>query len=182
MIPFLNCNFKLNLSELYENLKFFNWHKHGHNMPSAYLPEPYNSEIKKIFNLPDNHYIVVHNLMPIKNLDSKDIPYLTRWHTDKHRKCAIMIPISHDTEDHFTEFFLNGKIEKAPYKQGVPLLFNTDILHKVSNNSDFLNRHMISIGISEYGFDILLKNYLDARLINYDNFSNSKFLPTIEPT
>jgi hypothetical protein len=89
-------------------------------------------------------------------MQTKDIPYLTKWHIDNHRKSAILIPISPDNQNHYTEFMCGGSIIKAPYSRGIPLLFNVKKLHKVSNNDPSLPRNVISIGLPNTTFGELL--------------------------
>jgi hypothetical protein len=70
----MNCNFKLDMSALFEDLIDYSWTKHGHNMPTCNLPYKFDSELRKIFKLPIDSYIMLHNLVPIHTLQSKDIP------------------------------------------------------------------------------------------------------------
>lgn len=152
MLPFLNCNLKLEVSQLFEECNNLTWSRHDHNMPTCFLPDKYKIELHKIFKLPSDSYMVVHNLEPPLNVADSDIPYLTKWHIDSHRKSAILIPISPDNPNHYTEFIINRKIEKAPYNRGVPLLFNTKIPHKVTNSDLKLPRNIIAIGLPSTTF------------------------------
>lgn len=179
MKPFLNCNFTLNMDILFEDLNSFKWEKHGHNMPSCYIPKHYEVELKKIFNLPGRVYISVHNLPPSASTSKKDIPYLTNWHIDHHRVSAILIPISLDNENHYTEFMIDGEIEKAPYKRGVPLLFDVKVRHKVTNTDPTHYRNMISIGLSDVTYTKLVDLYNSGVLINYSDFSTNCFIPVM---
>jgi hypothetical protein len=175
MLPFMNCNFKLDMSALFEDLIDYSWTKHGHNMPTCNLPYKFDSELRKIFKLPIDSYIMLHNLVPIHTLQSKDIPYLTTWHVDSHRKSAIFIPVSLDNADHYTEFMYNNSIYKAPYSRGIPLLFNVKVLHKVSNNDAVLPRNVISIGLPTTSYSDLVSSYQKNLLVDKDSFADNLF-------
>jgi len=179
MNPYLNLNFKIDVDIIKNDISNLNFYRHGFNMPSCYLPEMYTQSIREIFNLPDNHYMAIHNLEPIVNLRKEDIPYLTRWHIDGHRKSAIMIPVSDDNANHYTEFLIDSQIKKAPYTQGVPLLFDVKKIHKVTNKDSKLSRNIIAIGLVDCPFAYLIKLHEDGKLINYDKFQDNIFNPMI---
>lgn len=178
MLPFTKCNLKLDVSELFDDLKNLIWVRYAYNMPTCILPDKYKNELMRIFKLPKEAYIVVHNLEPIHNMEPKDIPYLTGWHIDSHRDSAIMIPISPDNPNHYTEFVVGTKVEKAPYTRGVPLLFNVKALHKVTNKDPILPRNIIAIGLPNITYDNLVQQYQTGQLIDKNNFGNNLFNST----
>ena len=96
------------MSELFEDLVNYSWERHGHNMPTCRLPQKFDSNLRNIFKLPLDAYIMLHNLNPVHLMQPNEIPYLTRWHIDLHRKSAIFIPVSLDNENHYTEFMYNN--------------------------------------------------------------------------
>jgi hypothetical protein len=171
----MNCNFKLDMSELFEDLVNYSWARHGHNLSSCKLPYKFESELRKIFKLPIDSYINVHNVVPIHTMQPKDIPYLASWHIDSHRKSAIFIPISLDNSNHYTEFIYNNSIYKAPYSRGVPLLFNVKVFHKVYNNDSSLPRNVIAIGLPTTSYSDLVSSYQTNLLVDKDSFSNNIF-------
>ena len=175
MLPFLSCNFKLNMSELFEDLVNYSWERHGHNMPTCKLPQKFESNLRNIFKLPRDAYIMLHNLNPVQLMQPNEIPYLTRWHIDLHRKSANFIPVSLDNENHYTEFMYNDSIYKAPYSRGIPLLFNVKELHKVSNNDVSLPRNVISIGLPTTSYLDLVSLYQKNLLVDKDSFANNIF-------
>lgn len=175
MLPFINCNFKLDMSELFEDLVNYSWKKHGHNMPTCSLPQRFDSNLRSIFNLPTDAYIMLHNLAPIHTMQPIERPFLTSWHTDSHRKSAIFIPVSLDNSNHYTEFMHNKSIHKAPYTRGVPLLFNVKAVHKVYNNDVSLPRNVISIGLPTTSYTDLVTSYQTNLLVNTDSFANNIF-------
>ena len=175
MLPFISCNFKLNMSELFEDLVNYSWERHGHNMPTCKLPHKFDSNLRNIFKLPSDAYIMLHNLAPVHTLQLNEIPYLTRWHIDEHRKSAIFIPVSLDNDNHYTEFMYNNSVHKAPYSRGIPLLFNVKELHKVSNNDISLPRNVISIGLPTTSYTDLVSSYQTNLLVDKDNFADNIF-------
>ena len=175
MLPFLSCNFKLNMSELFEDLVNYSWERHGHNMPTCNLPQKFYINLLNIFKLPRDTYIMLHNLNPVHLMQPNEIPYLTRWHIDSHRKSAIFIPVSFDNENHYTEFMYNNSIYKAPYSRGIPLLFNVKELHKVSNNDVSLPRNVISIGFPTTSYLDLVSSYQKNLLVDKDSFADNIF-------
>ena len=118
---------------------------------------------------------MLHNLNPVQLMQPNEIPYLTRWHIDLHRKSAIFIPVSLDNENHYTEFMYNDSIYKAPYSRGIPLLFNVKELHKVSNNDVSLPRNVISIGLPTTSYLDLVSLYQKNLLVDKDSFANNIF-------
>lgn len=178
---FQTLNFKLDLSELFNDIKKNNltWKIHGHNMPTAVLPEFYENELRKIINIEENRKIYVHNLLPVIGVAKKDVPYLTGWHTDNHRLSSILIQVSDDNPNHYAEFRKGNLIEKAPYTQGVPLLFNVKEIHRVQNKDSTLARNMISIQYQNTSYNDLVDMHKNQQLINYDNFENNFFKPVI---
>ena len=175
MLPFISCNFKLNMSELFEDLVNYSWERHGHNMPTCKLPHKFDSNLRTIFKLPSDAYIMLHNLAPVHTLQLNEIPYLTRWHIDEHRKSAIFIPVSFDNDNHYTEFMYNNSIHKAPYSRGIPLLFNVKESHKVSNNDVSLPRNVISIGLPTTSYLDLVSLYQKNLLVDKDSFADNIF-------
>lgn len=178
---YLTLNFKFNFSNLLSEIKEnrLEFKKHDHNMPTAILPDFYANEIKKIINTEPETKIYVHNLLPLKLLSKKETPYLTNWHIDSHRKSAILIQISADNINHYAEFRKGDIVEKAPYTQGVPLIFNVKAAHRVQNTDDTLSRNMISVQYRNLTFDELCNKYQNGSLINYNNFENNIFNPTL---
>ena len=118
---FLKLNFQLYFSQLLIDIKNdkFEWVKHGHNMPTCILSEIYQQEINKIINIEKNTKIYIHNLLPLKSLAKEEIPVLTTWHTDSHRKSAILIQISEDNINHYAEFRKGDVVQRAPYTQEI---------------------------------------------------------------
>jgi hypothetical protein len=108
-----------------------------------------------------------------------ELPYLTNWHIDTHRESAILIPISIDNPNHYTEFIVDKKVIKAPYSRGVPLLFNVKTVHKVTNNDPVLPRNIIAIGLPNTKFADLVSLYEADQLIDRSCFSNNLFSPII---
>jgi len=154
------------------------------NLPLARLPELYSDELNKIFNLPDKKYFyyrselqgvyVIHNVLPIDEKDIVSIPALAKWHRDTHRSAVIIIPISDDNIDHYTEYKLNeDRVIKVPYEKGIPFLLNTKIHHKVTNSSKTTARNVIAISFNELSFYDVLDLYNTGKLVNEENLKNS---------
>lgn len=178
---FLKLNFKLNFTELLTEIRAnkLEWIKHGHNMPTAVLPELYSNEIKKIINLEEETQIYVHNLLPLAILSKTETPYLTSWHIDNHRKSSILIQVSEDNPNHYAEFRKGNVLMKAPYTQGVPLLFNVKQIHRAQNTDNTISRNILSIPYRTNSYEDLCSRYNNGTLINYDNFEDNLFRPQI---
>lgn len=178
---FLKLNFRLDFSLLLNDIKSdkFVWSKHEHNMPTALLSKIYDREIKKIINTEEDTKIVIHNLLPLNSLKKKDVPYLSDWHIDNHRKSAILIQISEDNPNHYAEFRKDNDFHRAPYTQGVPLIFDVKEIHRAKNYDDLKPRNLMAISYQNSSFDDLCNMYESGSLINYDNFENNLFRPVI---
>jgi hypothetical protein len=166
------------MSELFEDLVNYSWKRQGHNMLTCDLPDRFNINLRSIFNLPSDAYIVLHNLVPVHTMKPNERPSLITWHTDSHRKSGIFIPVSLDNDNHYTEFMHNKTIYKAPYTRGVPLLFNVKAVHKVYNNDISLARNVISIGLPTTSYADLVTSYQTNLLVNTDSFTNNIFKTT----
>jgi hypothetical protein len=179
--------FKLNFNSLMEKIQnnSIEFKKAERiNLPLARLPELYSDELNKIFNLPDKKYFYhrselqgvysIHHVLPIDQKDIVSIPALAKWHKDSYRNAVIIIPISEDDIDHYTEYKLNDDfIVKVPYEKGIPFLLNTKIHHKVTNNSKTNARNVVAISFNELNFYDVRDLYNTGKLVNEENLKNS---------
>jgi len=175
MLPFVKCNIQLDVSQIFQELDSLTWTRHDHNMPTCIIPTKYKTELNKIFKLPSDSYMVIHNLEPLHKMSPAEIPYLAKWHIDTHRESAILIPISIDNSNHYTEFMIDKKVIKVPYSRGVPLLFNVKEVHKVTNTDPVLPRNIIAIGLPNTKFADLVSLYEADQLIDQSCFFDNLF-------
>lgn len=179
MTPFLHLNFKLDLTPIYNELPNIKWNLHErHNLLNCDLPYMYKQEIRLLFNLPQDHFMVIHNIEPYTET-SINRPRTTYFHIDSHRYSAIMIPLSLDNPNHYTEFQVDNNVMRTHYTQGVPVLYNTKVLHKATSIDSSANRNLIAIGIIKTTYDDLVEMYLNGSLINYDKFEQSILKPKL---
>lgn len=155
-----------------------------HNVYASRVPELYANELNKIFNLPDSKFFYkksvlqgvhsINNIMPFDPSDPVKLPALGKWHRDLYRDSVIIITISDDNPNHYTEYKLdNGEIFKVPYEKGIPVLLNVKIDHKVTNCCETESRNVIAISINNLEFHDVLELYKQDKFINWNELKNS---------
>jgi hypothetical protein len=170
---FFELNFKLNFDPILEKINDFDFSEKRFRMTYCSLPEHLEADIKRIFNLPSKSYMAFHKLDCNNNYS-----YLTKWHVDTHRLTSIIIVASKENSNHYTEF-LNGHIIKVPYRQGVPMVLNVQIPHKVTNCDLTEPRLALSIGLIDTSFDSVKDLIKEKKFINYNGFLYNSFKPMV---
>lgn len=79
--------------------------------------------------------------------------FVYNWHTDKQRKCAINMLLVEKNELFVTKFFYNNQFIETDYEKDIPILFNTQVPHFVTNNSRDLNRYILSLGCIDESYE-----------------------------
>jgi hypothetical protein len=155
-----------------------------HNVYFSRIPKMYSTELNKIFNLPDKEFFnnksvlqgvySIHNIIPFDPLDPVKVPALGKWHRDHYRDSVIIITISDDNSNHYTEYKLDsGEVFKVPYEKGIPILLNTKIHHKVTNCCDTESRNAVVISINNLEFHNVLELYKQNKLVKQKELENS---------
>jgi hypothetical protein len=183
---FYKLPFKLNLDNIIADIsnKKIVFENKSFNTLTSRVPSVYRSEFCKIFNLPDQEFFYqgkflqgVFQLMLIPPSTGNEFEnsYITKWHKDRLRQSIIIIPLSEDNENHFTEFKLdNNSTIKIPYSKGYPVIFNPKIDHRVTNIGSS-NRITLSIAFKELTYYNLIKMFEEDKLINMNQLSSSTF-------
>lgn len=179
--------FRLNFDSLLNDIRNNKLEFKPSNLYNVYfsrLPKVYSDELNKIFNLPDKEFFYnksvlqgvysIHNVVPFDPSNPVSVPALGKWHRDHYRDSVIIITISDDNPNHYTEYKLdNGEIFKVPYEKGIPVLLNTKIHHKVTNCCTTEPRNVIGISINNLEFHDVLDLYKQNKLINQTELENS---------